>query len=117
MCIRDRRPIAVHELEHLGTTDAGVVLHRRLLRQAVRGETPPNPHLAAGLGTPERPVPSYVYDTVLKVPPSPDTDDRTLIAEVAQRVNDVVLAADDILGPDRQRVLAKRIQALETFYS
>ena len=114
--IVSQRPIAIHELEHLGTTDAGVALHRRLLRQAVRGETPPNPHLAAGLGTPEQPVPSYVYDAVLKVPPSPDTDDQTLIADVAQRVNDVVIASDNILGPDRQRILAERIKALEIFY-
>ncbi len=115
--IVSQRPIAVHDLEHLGTTDAGVVLHRRLLRQAVRGETPPNPHFAAGLGTAERPVPSYVYDTVLKVPPVPGTDERDLIADVAKRVNDVVLDADDVVGPERQRIIAERIQALEAEYA
>jgi hypothetical protein len=31
-----QRPIAVHALEHRGTTDAGVVMCRRLLREALR---------------------------------------------------------------------------------
>ena len=111
-----QRPIAVHALEHLGTTDEGVALHRQLLRQAIRGETPSNPHLAAGLGTPQRPVPSYIYDAVLKISPSPSNDDRTLLAEVARLVNDIVLSADDVVGSERQSIVANRIKALEALY-
>lgn len=40
-----QRPIAVHALEHLGTSDRGIVMFRRLLREAVdavrAGEDPP----------------------------------------------------------------------------
>ena len=31
-----QRPIAVHALEHLGTTDRGVIMFRKLLRRAIR---------------------------------------------------------------------------------
>ena len=31
-----QRPIAVHKLENLGTTDLGIVMMRRLLRRALR---------------------------------------------------------------------------------
>src|SRR6185436_5822862 len=31
-----QRPIAVHALEHLGTTDRGVILFRKLLKRALR---------------------------------------------------------------------------------
>ena len=40
-----QRPIAVHALEHLATSDRGVVMFRRLLREAIKaiekGEDPP----------------------------------------------------------------------------
>jgi hypothetical protein len=53
---------------------------------------------------------------VLKIPPSPSNDDRTLLAEVARMVNDIVLSADDVVGPERQSIVANRIKALEALY-
>lgn len=41
--ICSQRPIAVHALENPGTTDVGVYLCRRLLRDLVRGKTPADP--------------------------------------------------------------------------
>ena len=85
-----QRPIAIHALEHMGTTDAGVAMWRRLLRQAVRGETPRAipPGLAPG-GSAE--VSSLAGDTVLAIPRRAG-DETGFLREVGERVRQVILA-------------------------
>src|SRR5262249_6848194 len=65
-----QRPIAVHALEHLGTTDRGVAMYRKLVRngiQAVRdGEDPHG--LSRGNGV----LPTFCNDTVVHQPPAAD---------------------------------------------
>ena len=52
-----QRPIAVHALEHLGTTDRGVVMLRRIVREGVRavqkGEDPEFLHREEGTSYPD----------------------------------------------------------------
>jgi hypothetical protein len=83
-----QRPIAVHALEHLASTDRGVILMRRLLRRAVaavaRGEDPPG----AGPGA-DAVVRTYAQDTVLRVPrAAAEAEDRALLLGIGRAVAD-----------------------------
>jgi hypothetical protein len=81
-----QRPIAVHGLEHLGWSDQGVILIRKLLRDGVhavqRGEDPKHVGLAKnGL------INTFGQSTVLRVPPAPTVEaDRALLREVGRKV-------------------------------
>lgn len=81
-----QRPVAVHALEHLATTDRGVIMFRNLLRQgiqAVRSGKDPK-----GLGRrAETPIQTYSQETVLRVPPEATPEaDRLLLREIGRKV-------------------------------
>jgi hypothetical protein len=65
-----QRPIAVHGMEHLGATDRGVTMFRKLVRQGIRavrdGQDP------MGLGRDGTILPTFCNDTVVVQPPMPD---------------------------------------------
>ena len=62
-----QRPIAVHALEHLGTTDRGVSMFRKLVRGGIRaaadGKDP-----KGWLAAPVAPIPTYCQDAIQRVP-------------------------------------------------
>ena len=81
-----QRPIAVHRLEHLGWSDQGVILLRKLLREGVRtvqrGEDPKHVSLAKN-GV----INTYGQSTVLRVPPAADAQaDKVRLREVGRKV-------------------------------
>ena len=81
-----QRPIAVHALEHLASTDRGVIMLRRIVRDGIRavarGEDPPGARGPAG-----RVIPTFTQDLVVKVPPAPDPDaDRKLLRATGRSV-------------------------------
>ena len=85
--LTSQRPIAVHALEHLGSTDTGVALLRQLLREAARGEISADPaplKRASGL------LHTYVQDTVLELPRYADDGDRDYIRQIGRRVTEIV---------------------------
>ena len=77
--------IVIHALEHLGTTDRGITMFRRLVREGIRavqrGEDP------KGLVWQEGGVPAtYSNDTVLRIPPAPTREaDLKLLRETGWR--------------------------------
>jgi phenylpropionate dioxygenase-like ring-hydroxylating dioxygenase large terminal subunit len=83
-----QRRIAVHGLEHLASTDRGVIMLRRIVRDGiravVRGEDPPG--IGAGGG---KIIRTFTQDTVLRVPPAadPEEDRRLLRATGRDTVN------------------------------
>jgi len=81
-----QREIAIHALEHLGTTDLGVVKFRRLVRQgldAVKAGEDPKGVLREGTN----PVPTYCQNTVLRLPRAgSDEADEALLRETGRRV-------------------------------
>ena len=108
-----QRSIAVHAAENLASTDAGVQARRLMLRQAIRGERPdllPDP-----AGGNIRPIRTFSQDTVLRIPKRPDpNDDWTLLGDVGRRVHDVVVAADDLQGEERQMFVVKHLAEIES---
>jgi hypothetical protein len=74
-----QRTIAVHALEHLGSTDRGVIMLRKIVREGIqavaRGEDPWGTQWRDGEN-----VPTFTQDVVLKLPPAETEDeDRTLL--------------------------------------
>ena len=81
-----QRPIAVHALEHLASTDRGVIMLRNIVRDGIRA-------VAAGrdphglLREPGPPIVTFTQDTVLRIPPEPDPEaDRRLLRETGRKV-------------------------------
>jgi hypothetical protein len=80
-----QRPIAVHALEHLASTDRGVVMLRRIVRDGIRavqaGQDPWGTHWPEG-----KVIPTHTQDLVLRLPPAPDAaDDRRQLREAGRR--------------------------------
>jgi hypothetical protein len=100
-----QRPIAIHALEHRGTTDRGVVLLRNHLLRALAA--PPVPPAAVG-GI----VPTYTSNTVVGIPAAPGADDRALLRAVGRKVADIVSGGNGLDPRERPAIIATRLQAL-----
>jgi hypothetical protein len=93
-----QRPIAVHGLEHLGTTDRGITMLRNQIRKgisAVKAGTDP-----VGLFRDEAGViPTYCNNTVVRVPPAATPEqDKQLLRETGRRLARSYLAEPPLLA-------------------
>jgi phenylpropionate dioxygenase-like ring-hydroxylating dioxygenase large terminal subunit len=79
-----QRPIAIHGMEHLGATDRGITMFRKLIRggiQAVRANLDP-PGLCREPGAV---IPTYCNDTVVRVAPAATPSaDKELMRETGR---------------------------------
>ena len=81
-----QRPIAVHGMEHLGSTDRGISMLRNQIRKGVRdvkaGRDP------VGLFRDDvGPVPTYCNNTVVRIPPAAtEAADKKLMRETGRRL-------------------------------
>src|SRR5438552_4695589 len=81
-----QREIAIHALEHLASTDRGVIMLRRIVRDGIRA-------VAAGrdpkeiLREPRAPITTHAQDSVLRIPPEQDPEaDKRLLRETGRTV-------------------------------
>lgn len=114
-----QRQIAVHALENMGTTDGGVALIRKALRQALRGESPKAWPEPATDGVEEGdPVNLYTEDTVFKIPPAGDYEKEwELLGDVGSKVSDIIFEGDKLKGRKRIKHIQERLKELEADYS
>ena len=87
-----QRPIARHALEHLGHTDRGVSMMRKMLREGIRavagGQDPRGLHRNL-----DGPIPTYGNDTVMRVAPAPTAHaDAALLRRLMRACADDALA-------------------------
>jgi phenylpropionate dioxygenase-like ring-hydroxylating dioxygenase large terminal subunit len=81
-----QRPIAVHALEHLGSTDRGIIMYRNMIREGIQavqdGEDP------KGVWREHNgPISTYSTDTMLRIPPAPTPQkDKELLRETGRMV-------------------------------
>jgi len=86
-------PIAIHAREHLGHTDRGLAMFRRMVRGGIeavrRGDDPKNVNRGAS-----GPIPTYSRETMVRLPPpnSPEAD-KKLLRDTSRRVFERSLAA------------------------
>jgi nitrite reductase/ring-hydroxylating ferredoxin subunit len=97
--------------EHLGTTDRGVVLFRRLLAQSIAaaqsGEALTLPRIPA-----RNPVRTYCHELVLRLPAQSTIADLKSVGEFGRRAASLVVATDDLAPDEREAVAAERIRRL-----
>jgi hypothetical protein len=103
-----QRPIAVHALEHRGTTDRGVVLLRNHLLRALSAAPAPVPAVN-GI------VPTYTSNTVVRVPAQSGADDRAVLKAIGRTVADIVAGGSALDPRERAAGLAARLQGLRAF--
>jgi phenylpropionate dioxygenase-like ring-hydroxylating dioxygenase large terminal subunit len=93
-----QRPIAVHGMEHLGTTDRGITLFRNQIRhgiRAVKAGSDPVGLFRDGAGV----IPTYCNDTVVQVPPAQTPElDKKLLRETGRKLADGYIKAPPLLA-------------------
>ena len=105
--------ITVHKNENLVSSDRGITLMRKRLREQIRavqnGETPARASVAnSGL------IPTYGGDTVLRIPRKGDTDESQTLSELAHAFMKMQYQADDLNEDERVRFVSERLTELET---
>ncbi len=98
--ICSQRPIAVHAKEHPSSSDVGVYLLRKLLRDLVRGKTTPDP-LHAKLLVEGKTLPIYAQDSVLRLTELAPAEDRRQLLAVGKQVLDIMRSADALPADQR----------------
>ena len=96
-----QRAIARHGAEHLGATDRGVIMMRRMVREGIRavaaGKDPKGLHRAL-----DGPIPTYGSDTVRRIPPAASSEaDSTVLRETMAAVIERSLASPPIASIDQ----------------
>jgi len=108
-----QRPIAVHALEHPATSDVGVYMCRKLLREAVRGKTPADP-LHDRLQREGESLPLYAQDSVLWVSRLANpSEDRKLVMSIGKRVLEIMRSADRLPMHERDAHVRKHLDEID----
>ena len=110
-----QRAIAIHDYENPGSADAGVYMCRKLLRECVRGNTPPHESLEID-GSGRNRLHTYTQDSVMNVPPEPSKDDLELMRRVGQQVFAIMQEGDDVPSANREDHIRARFDDLDGGY-
>jgi len=103
--------IADQKMEHLVTSDKGIVLYRKRLRNLCRDlEAGSEPGQVNDFWP--NPVPTYGGDTVLRLPPT-GGDDRALLLDIGERVMQIQFDAETLVGTERDRFVIDALKAFE----
>jgi hypothetical protein len=106
-----QRPIAVHALEHLGSTDRGVVMLRNQIRRGIRSVADgshENPLRTDDGG----PIPTYCQDTIFTIPANSRLNDRDLLADFGRSIADELFSNAALKHDARERSLRDMCQNL-----
>ena len=95
-----QRPIAVHALEHLGATDKGVIMYRRMVREGIqavkRGEDPVGVYRDTN-GV----IPTSCNDSVVYMPPAHNPEeDQKLLRETGRKLAERYIKTSPISHSD-----------------
>jgi hypothetical protein len=92
-----QRPIAVHGMEHLGTTDRGITMLRNQIRRgikAVKSGADPVGLFREDAGM----IPTYCNNTVVRIPPAKTPElDKKLMRETGRRLAEGYLKTPPLL--------------------
>ena len=112
-----QRPIAIHAKEYLGTTDRGVAMWRRILREGIRGEG----RFAgkpATWGYAGDPIHTYTHDTCLDIPANgmKGAEQMAYLAGIGREVLDCIFSGDAYEDAERKGHVEKRLRDLRDRY-
>ena len=102
-----QRPIALHDMENLGTTDQGVAKLRTLIRRGIqsveKGRRLKMPTSRNGR------IPTYGQDTVFKIAKA--KDDRALLGELGRKISGSVVADAHLPSHEREAAIRRICEA------
>jgi hypothetical protein len=104
--------VADQKMEHLVTSDKGIIQYRKKLRKLCR-------NLEAGIKPDHvtshwsNPIPTYGGDTVLHIPEAAE-DDNKLLIEIGEKVMQFQFEAEALKGVDRDQNVIDALIALES---
>ena len=103
--------IANRKAEHLGTTDRGVVMFRRMLARGIdaieKGETLTLPREPT-----EGPVRTYTHELVFDLPSQSSINDLSSLASFGRRAAAIVIETDHLDPIERETVATGRIRQM-----
>ena len=103
----------MHALENSGSSDIGVYMCRKLLRDLAEGKTLVDTTKAMS-DDGEKTLHSVCFDTTLNVPRLLDCEeDRKLMKEYGRKVYAIVTDADPLPSKDRQNIILARLDELD----
>ena len=80
-------PVAVHAREHLGYTDQGVAMYRKLVKEGIAAVQAGKSPKGLLKKKPAKPILTYCHNTVKKVArPATEQEDRALAAEFGREI-------------------------------
>ena len=104
--------ITVHQNENLVSSDRGIILMRKRLREQIRavqkGEAPARA-CAANSGL----IPTYGGDTVLRIPRKGEPDESQTLSKLAHAFMKMQYQADDLNEDERVRFVREKLAELE----
>lgn len=103
-------PIAIHAREHLGHTDRGVILFRKLLRREIRAVASGHAPAVARRTGPS--IPTYCHDTVVRAPLRSGSDDRELLRKIGRWITTIVRESARYLPGEREAYVRERVEQL-----
>lgn len=107
-------PMAIHTLEHPGRSDVGVYMCRALLRDAVEGNTPPDPVQTKANANRGETLPRYCSDTKLSIRRHADNEkDREIIRKAAHQVFAAMRECDELPLDQRRQHILRRLDEIE----
>ena len=108
--------ITVHQNENLVSSDQGITLMRKRLREQIRAvQKSKIPHRASASKV--GPIPTYGGDTVLRIPRIGDGDESQILSELAHAFMDIQYQADDMNEDERIRFVCEKLTELEEHVS
>tara|TARA_Y100001960_G_scaffold288536_1_gene327669 strand:- start:264 stop:1679 length:1416 start_codon:yes stop_codon:yes gene_type:complete len=110
-----QRAIAIHANENPASGDAGVYMCRKLLRELVRGETPPHNSLAIDESGKNK-LHIYTQDSVMTAPKESGKDDMQLMYALGQQVFQIMQEGDEIPSDSREKYILDRFDELDGGY-
>ena len=105
-----QRPIAIHALENLQSSDRGVVRFRRMVRQGIQA-TKTGKQIIAPRASADGIVPTYTQDTVLSVAPTPEND-QLLVREIGRQIAEINLKSTQLGSNRRAQEFARMVREL-----
>ena len=109
-------PITIHNNENLTTSDIGVALMRRQIREQIRdlkaGTEPMHvsPSDAA-------PIPTYGGDTVLNIPRKTEGDELSLLSKIAHEFVEIQFEVDGKSENERISIITDKLKEMQSGYN
>ena len=109
-------PITIHSNENLTTSDIGVALMRRKIREQIRTLKSGN-ELMHVSSTDTASIPTYGGDTVLNIPRKTEDDELSLLSKIAHEFIEIQFAVDGRSENERINIVTDKLKEMQSRYN